>query len=282
MARVPLLLTMDLEFAPDHDAAAQAAVLRALRAELRALGAPLTIFATADAAARWPSEVRALADDGHEIACHGIDHSRADDYQRRSVAEVGTALALAGACIAGAAGAPPRSFRGPGLSTSAATQAALVAAGYRADFSVGSGRLDLLTCSRPDPGWLTAPRRPYHPSRASAFRRGDRPLWVVPLSALALPFVSGVRWLLGRAAMRALHRALLVEAHLSGRPLVYAFHSYELTPRVRAPDGRPLHQRCYRGGADERAAAHREWLRELCATGHVEPMTARSLVERLG
>lgn len=279
--RIPLLVTLDLEHAPDHHDGEQEEILDVLREEARALGLPLTIFCTADAADRWTRAVGALSREGHEIGCHGVDHLPHDDYQRRSRTEVRGALSGAGHRIAAASGARPRSFRGPGLATSAATQAALIDEGYRADCSVGSGRLDLLTSSRPDAGWLVAPRRPYHPSEKSAFRRGDRPLWVVPMSALGVPFVSGLLWLFGPTPMRALHRALMLEARLTGRPLVYLFHSYELTARAPGADARPRHQRAYRGGAAERRARHRAWLRELTTTGPVEPMTARDLVERL-
>ena len=49
-SQVPLLLTMDLELAPDHDLAAQGSILDELREVFERTGLRLTIFATATAA----------------------------------------------------------------------------------------------------------------------------------------------------------------------------------------------------------------------------------------
>jgi len=52
-SRIPLLVTMDLEVAGDHDLAEQAAILERLCVDLRRLALPITIFATADAAVKF-------------------------------------------------------------------------------------------------------------------------------------------------------------------------------------------------------------------------------------
>lgn len=275
------LITLDLELAPDHDLDEQREVLARLCADLGALGATATVFATAQAAELFDTELRAWIAQGHEIGCHGLDHARAEDYRRASFATARAWIATASRRIERALGVRPRSFRGPRMETSAATQRALVAEGYAADFSVCSGRFDPFACQSFDPRWLLAPRAPYRPSWDSPFRRGQLPLWVVPTSSFGAPLSSGSRYLLGGAVSAGLMSLLAREARLRRGALVYLFHSYEFTRRTEIRDERPLYQRLYPRDPEWRYRANRSLLARALASADVEASTAGVYVQRL-
>ena len=99
--------------------------------------------------------------------------------------------------------------------------------GYLADSTVCSQRLDLVSSNLINKGWLLAPRRPYHPHHANPFKRGDLPIWEVPISALAIPFISGSLNVFGLRFMKLLFRLLYAESRYTGKPVVYLAHPPE-------------------------------------------------------
>ena len=282
---VPLIVTMDLEIARDHDLGAQAEILERLHLDLERLRLPLTIFTTAEAARAFPLLLAKLRSAGHEIGCHGHDHAPGEDFSRLSETEARRALTRATDGIRRVVDAEPRSFRGPWLATSATTQRVLLELGYRSDFSPCPQRLDFFRTRGGTFRWLGAPRGPYHPAPDDPFRRGSSPLLVVPLSCLGVPFLSGLLYLAGVPPVRAVFRALHAEARRTGRPIVYLFHSYEFCPRARdrshdAPDGRPWLHRLYAADPEERYRRNLELLETMLAAPGIEPLVAESLVRR--
>ncbi|MFB2974937.1 polysaccharide deacetylase family protein [Microseira sp. BLCC-F43] len=277
MVAVPLLVTVDVEIAPDHDLDEQSEVLDRLRKDLH--GFPVTWFCTAVAAEKFSEPLQRLAQAGHEIGCHGLDHSRADDYRHMTVAGANSAIAIATHRIATATGQRPRCFRGPRMTTSRHTQSALIAHGYQADFSVCAQRMDLLTCGGAEMLWLFAPRGAYHPAVESPFRRGELPIWVVNLSSLGVPFLSGMLYLAGLGFMRSLFLALLAEARRTGRPIVYLFHSYEFAHLLDQCQ-QPLHQRAYISNRVRRYDMNLALLNYMCTSPDVHPMTASMFLEK--
>jgi peptidoglycan/xylan/chitin deacetylase (PgdA/CDA1 family) len=278
---LPFLITLDLELARDHDPDEQLEVLARLRGDLGALGARTTVFATAEAAELFDAELREWLDQGHEIGCHGLDHAPEEDYRRAPLATARAWIAEASERIERALGSRPRSFRGPRMETSAATQQALLAEGYLADFSVCAGRFDAIACRSFAPGWLRAPRTPYRPSWDSPFRRGTFPLWVVPTTAFGVPFSSGVRYLAGPWLFAGFARFLALETRLRGGALVYLFHSYEFARRTAPLDDRPWYQRLYPRDPRRRYRAHLRLLEDLLAQPDIEPLPAIEYLERL-
>src|SRR6185436_1850931 len=134
---------------------------------------------TADAAEEFRDPLRRLARDGHEIASHGTDHSAHDDYRKLSAAEAERRIASSIARIEAATGVRPRSFRGPRMTTSVATQATLERAGFVADLSACPQRLDYWRAGVSLRESALAPRRPYRPSRRSTHARGDVPILAI-------------------------------------------------------------------------------------------------------
>jgi peptidoglycan/xylan/chitin deacetylase (PgdA/CDA1 family) len=242
-----LLVTHDLELAPDHDGDGQRRILDTLIERLARIEIPTTVFATASAAEQFRNEVRAFAGAGHEIACHGVSHGREENLQRANPARAAAIISEGTSRLTTVVGSAPRCFRGPFSSTSAAAQRALIDNRYWADFSVCPGRLDFMLTRGGTVEWLRAPEIPYQPSAASPFRRGDLPLWVIPLSARGLPFLSGVMYLMGLGFATRLFDALHRESLRTGQPIVFLFHSYEFAepcPRRRgsAPPRKLLHR----------------------------------------
>lgn len=126
----------------------------------------------------------------------------------------------------------PVSFRGPGMTTSKTTQKILAENGYKSDFSVCSQRIDFLNSKGGDIRWLFSPRIPYHPSDKSPYNKGDIQIWVVPLSSIGIPFISGILYLFGFRFMKLFSHLLIKEAIKTGKPIVYLFHSYEFCQYV--------------------------------------------------
>ena len=284
---VPLLVTVDLELARDHDLEQQRRVLDRLRGDLAEIGLPVTVFTTAEAAERCASEVSRLTDAGHEVACHGLTHAAGEDYSRMPVDSIRNALAEATRRIAAVVGESPCCFRGPRMTTSTAAQRVLVELGYRADFSVCSQRVDIPNSAGGRLGWLAAPRRPYLPSATSPFRRGAVPIRVVPLSCTAAPFLSGILYLFGARFMRGIFDLLLHEARRTSKPIVYAFHTYEFCDPAPAGDANEGHtkpkrlHRLYRQDRDWRYASNLALLRHMLAQLDIVPTTGSAYLDRL-
>jgi hypothetical protein len=289
--RVPLLVTMDLEIARDHDRAEQHVALHRLDRSCAALGLPMTVFCTADAADEFTGEVKDLARAGHEIGSHGVTHGKEERFHALPGAIVDHLICEGTRRLERHTRMRPICFRGPGMSTSAATQRALVRHGYGADFSVCPQRLDFLHSRGGTPWWLTSPRRPYRPSPASPYREGTLPLRVVPLSSVGLPFISGVLYLLGLQFMKAFFDVLLREARSRNTAIVYLFHSYEFAARRPAADpawveaGPPvpsprLH-RLYEQDRERRYSANLALLTHMVRHTQVAPMTGAHLLQHL-
>jgi peptidoglycan/xylan/chitin deacetylase (PgdA/CDA1 family) len=226
---IPVLITWDVD--PDRWTTLenrQRALSRALdlceEFSIRA-----TFFITANFAHEYPSHIERMQALGQEIGCHGLTHTDEEDYDRMTMEMQSAYLEEATQKLAATAGAPILAFRSPRVKTSAHTLKLLAEYGYRADSSVCSQRIDFLSSNLINPGWLVAPRQPYHPHPDSAFKRGDVPLWEIPISALVIPLISSSLNVFGLRFMKALFRGLYAESGRTGKPVVYLEHPTEMT-----------------------------------------------------
>jgi hypothetical protein len=87
--------------------------------------------------------------------------------------------------------------------------------------------MDFVSSNLINPGWLFAPRRPYHPHQENAFKNGDLPLWEVPISAAIVAFISSSLKVFGLRFMKAFFRFLYKESRSTGKPIVYLAHPAE-------------------------------------------------------
>ncbi|MBN2070070.1 MAG: polysaccharide deacetylase family protein [Candidatus Krumholzibacteriota bacterium] len=224
---VPLLVTVDIETAPDHDLSGQKDLLISLGSDLASLGIRATLFPTAKAAERSAEELRIMSRQGHEIGCHGFDHGPSEDYSKMPVDESTSLIGRSARIIEETVGCRPVSFRAPRMAASSALHEALEKNRFSVDFSISPRRVDFFNSRGAGARSFFAPPCPYHPCRNSPYREGERKLLVIPLSGFGIPFLSGSLFLFGLSAMKVLFRKLLSEAERKRCVIVYLFHSYE-------------------------------------------------------
>ncbi len=232
---VPLLVTWDVDPSPELPYEARCRSLDVTLELCAELTIPTTFFVTASADHVHPVDLERIQAAGHEVGCHGLTHGNEEEYDRMPESMQRDYIERATRKLADWSGSPIVSFRSPRVKVSGCTMRLLAESGYLADSSVCSQRLDVISSNLINPGWLVAPRRPYRPHPNNAFRRGDLPIWEVPISALGLPFISASLGLLGLGSMKALFRLLYAESRRTGKPIVYLGHPVEFTSRWLKP-----------------------------------------------
>lgn len=251
---------MDLETAYDHDIGDQRSVLEKLRFDLQSMGLPISIFTTSESAEEFKPELINLKRSGNAICCHGFNHSLSENYRDLDELQTSVLIREATGKIENIIQDKLYSFRGPGFSTSSITQKVLIENGYKCDYSVCSQRIDFMNSTGGRIEWIFSPRKPYHPSSNNPYKKGNSPLWVVPLSSIGLPFISGLLYIFGLSFMKSYLRFLIYEAIKTGKPIVYLFHSYEFcryTGQI-APTGKTLDR------------APRKFIHRLYSTNHAK------------
>jgi len=227
--RVPVLITWDVD--PDrwgtYDQRQRGLSMAMDLCE--EFGIRSTFFFTANFAHEYPHHIERMHRTDQEIGCHGLTHTDEEDYDRMPVQMQRAYIEEASRKLQSVAGTPTLSFRSPRVKTSAQTLRLLAEYGYIADSSVCSQRIDFLSSNLVNPGWIFAPRRPYRPHYTNAFRRGDVPIWEIPVSAMVLPFVSGLLSTFGVYFVKAFFRLLYEESRRTGKPIVYLAHPTEFT-----------------------------------------------------
>lgn len=191
------------------------------------LGIRATFFFTAEPAYVYTSVIEEMVVQGHEIGCHGLTHGDEEDYDRMPENMQRAYIKQATEKLEDLVGASIRVFRSPRVKTSATTLKLLTEYGYLADSSVCSQRIDILSSNLLNTKWIFSPRRPYHPRKDNAFKRGDVPLWEVPVSAALVPFISSALKVLGLSFMKIYFKLLVAESRFTGKPIVYLAHPTE-------------------------------------------------------
>ncbi|MEE2768347.1 MAG: polysaccharide deacetylase family protein [Actinomycetota bacterium] len=206
--------------------------LENLGSALEDMGLSITLFVPA-ALLAVPGVTRALVDlraANHEIGCHGLTHDAEDSYAHLPEDEQRRRLTEATRIIEDGINAKVDLFRAPVFRLSAATLRVLDELGYRADTSVPSTRLSILSSDMWNLGYLRAPRRPYHPAADNAFRTGTLSIWEVPVSCYAIPFTVSFLQVFGARAMQRYLSALVAEGRRTGKPVVYMAHPEDFFP----------------------------------------------------
>jgi peptidoglycan/xylan/chitin deacetylase (PgdA/CDA1 family) len=171
---------------------------------------------------------------GHQIASHGLHHNDEpfenypaerydllDEKDQIRVLDEGTDR------IAQVLGFRPTAFRSPCFGISGTTLRLLEERGFRAECSVNSQRLDLLTASPWHFRNLRAPRLPYHPDFYDPFKKGDSKIWEIPVSAFIVPFAVMTLITFPMSITKAFFKGLYREARRTGKPIVYVVHPEE-------------------------------------------------------
>lgn len=234
-----------------------------LEAFARSHDVPLTLFAIGSDLARPESaaRLRAMADVGHEMANHTLDHLY--DLTRREPAEIRRQISEGASAIERATGRPPTGFRAPGYTVTDTVFDALRECGVAYGSSVFpcpayylakaakvsairlSGRTSLSVLDTPQV--LRAPTRPYRVGRPY-WTRGDGVLElpVQVTRGLRLPFIGTTLTLAGASRARWLTRLVvgepLVNLELHGIDVLDANDGFSEL-RGHQPDVRVPHER---------------------------------------
>ena len=178
-----------------------------------------TFFTLGWVAARHPQLVRRIAEAGHEVASHGLDHRRVFTM---SEAEFRADLEQARAAIEDAVGTRIAGYRAPSFSIDARTPWAhpvLAEQGYDYSSSVAPIRHDHY-------GWPDSPRFAWRP--VAGARLIELPVTTVNVGRRRLAAGGGgffrllpyafSRWAVGRVNVA------------EGRPAIFYFHPWEIDP----------------------------------------------------
>jgi hypothetical protein len=225
--RAPFLFTLDV-----HSRSDLAAEVTACLDKLANVGIRGTFFVPATLVGETgvTKILKRLVREGHQVGCHGLLHREpenfASDPLEVQIRNVKQAKDMIEAVIDQAVTV----FRAPSFVLSAQTMVALDTCGYKADLSVNSQRLSLISSQVGNVQWLTAPRRPYHPSHSNPYVPGDLDLWEIPVTAFGLPFISTMHQALGLRFTRMFARLMIRGARLLNHPIVYMAHPEEFYP----------------------------------------------------
>lgn len=186
-----------------------------------------TFYFTGTFAEQSPESVELVREEGHEVGCHGYDHSPQRAFDVLSYEEQVSDLEKAKKVIEDAAGRI-EAFRAPALRMNENTVRALEETGFRTDSSICSQRFDgpFTFGSRKKLKWLFASRKPYMLSYDSLTKAGRSKILEVPISAFVLPYI-GTMMRINPWMTKNLQRMLFFESKRTGKPLVFLFHPNE-------------------------------------------------------
>ena len=187
-----------------------------------------TFYFTGKFAEVSPSSLELAKETGHEIGCHGYDHSPHRAFDLLSLVEQKEELAKAKNVIEPIAGRL-KSFRAPALRINDFTVKALEDAGFSSDSSVASQRFDgpFTFGSKRKLKWLVAPRKPYLLAYDSPFKKGGSNVLEIPVSALGIPFIGTTLRINPTIIRKIIGKMLYVESKITNRPVVFLFHPNE-------------------------------------------------------
>lgn len=174
-----------------------------------------------------PESVDLVHDHGHEIGCHGYDHSPDRAFDLLSYNEQVNELEKAKSAIEPIAG-KISSFRAPALRVNEYTVRALEDTGFTTDSSVCSQRFDgpFTFGAKEKMKWLGAPRLPYRLSYDSITKEGNSDILEIPISAAVFPFI-GTTMRISPRITKFIGKFLFKESAKTGKPIVFLFHPNE-------------------------------------------------------
>lgn len=186
-----------------------------------------TFYFTGELVEKSPEALELVLDHGHDIGCHGYDHSHIQAFDSMRLEEQKAQLNKAKSIIENIAG-KITDFRAPALRINESTIRALEETGFRTDSSISSQRFDgpLTFGSKKKLKWLTAPRMPYHPSYGSVFKRGESNILELPISAFIFSYI-GTTMRVSPVILRSLEKILFAESVRTKKPIVFLFHPNE-------------------------------------------------------
>jgi peptidoglycan/xylan/chitin deacetylase (PgdA/CDA1 family) len=190
-----------------------------------------TFFVPGEVAQKNGQAIKNIAEDGHEVACHGLVHEK-DEFLRERYRQE-QQIKEASRIIEEASGEKPVGFRAPCLRANATTLEVLQDHGYIYDSSIAP------TFVPGYYGYLSAPLKPYHPSYKSIGKIGACRILEIPVSVNPLVHLP-----LSAAWMRNLGYSWVrmgIDMNLRlGNPVVFYIHPRDVVSLPREI-GAPWH-----------------------------------------
>jgi peptidoglycan/xylan/chitin deacetylase (PgdA/CDA1 family) len=186
-----------------------------------------TFYFTGRMAEMVPEAVELVMEHGHDIGCHGYDHSSDHAFDLMGLEEQISEMTKAKDVLEGLAGRI-RDFRAPALRINEYTIRALEQTGFNTDSSIASQRFDgpLTFGSKNKLKWLVAPRSPYYPSYDSIVKKGESKILEIPLSAFVFPYI-GTTMRVSPAIFNIVEKFMFAESMRTEKPIVFLFHPNE-------------------------------------------------------
>ncbi len=188
-----------------------------------------TFFFIAKYAQRHPEIVKMVQPYGHEVACHGLTHDHKQAFDVMDFATQKQHLIEAKRILEDISGEEVISFRAPALRVNQYTPLALVESGFKIDSSVAPQRIDMFMTlgSAEKLKWLRAPRSIYQVQENNMARKGNLPLYEVPVSSFAVPYI-GTFMRIAPAFNAFTRRLLYLETRHTKKPVNFLIHPNEL------------------------------------------------------
>jgi peptidoglycan-N-acetylglucosamine deacetylase len=189
-----------------------------------------TFFFTGLIAEKYPEAVQHVYDHGHEVGCHGYNHSNDRAFDVLSYEEQVVDMSKAKKILTDIVG-PVDSFRAPALRLNENSVRALEATKFRNDSSICSQRFDgpFTFGSKRKIKWLSSPRSPYYLSYDSVNKRGTSTIFEIPISALIIPY-SGTILRRTPNLTKILQWYLYHESKNTNNPVTFLIHPNEFIP----------------------------------------------------
>ena len=195
-----------------------------------------TFFFTGYIAKLYPEVVKMIIKNGHEVASHGMSHTRENGFDVMPLEKQIKHLKESKELLENISGKEVISFRAPALRVNSDTVKALEETGYLIDSSVASQRFDMFMSfgGLKKLNWLTAPRLPYRTSEVSLFKKGSSSIIEIPLSASFLPYV-GTTMRIFPCLTKYQRKLLASESSFSYKPIVFDVHPNEFIDETMEP-----------------------------------------------
>lgn len=186
-----------------------------------------TFYFTGKMAEFFPEAVELVMAHGHDIGCHGYDHSPQFAFDSMTLNEQIEHLKKGKRVIESVAG-KIYDFRAPALRINENTLLALESTGFKTDSSIAPQRFDgpLTFGSKRKLKWLFAQRGPYYPSYDSTIKPGTSTILELPISSLLFSYI-GSTMRVSPQTLKVIEKILLYEAKVYKRPVVFLFHPNE-------------------------------------------------------
>jgi peptidoglycan/xylan/chitin deacetylase (PgdA/CDA1 family) len=187
-----------------------------------------TFFVTGDIAEAFPAIPRLIVDYGHELGSHSFSHEDCYALDRLNLIKQKEQLSKSKKCLEDISGREVVSFRAPALRVNEFTAQALHETSYAIDSSISPQRADMFFSfgALKKINRLWASRYPGFVQKHNLSKRGDYPVFEIPISALAIPYI-GTTMRIMPLGLKLLRYVLAKEAMLFGNPINFLIHPNE-------------------------------------------------------